>query len=108
MIKTYPIDIIKNAGQVPSTRGGTLSSTYVFSLDQELHYLNHSSTDNVSLVEIMEGLACLLKGVFSRNSLGEIEDAAFCQSNQLGKILPCPCSIGANDLNLIHENIRKR
>jgi hypothetical protein len=91
------------AGQAPSTGGGTLPSTAVTWREADLHYLDHSSTDNVSMVEIMECLACLLKFVFPRNSTGKIEDTAFCQSNQLGKILPCPCSIGANDLNLFHE-----
>lgn len=90
-------------GQAPSTGGGTLPSTAVTWREADLHYLDHSSTDDVSLVEIMECLACLLKFVFPRNSTGKIEDTAFCQSNQLGKILPCPCSIGANDLNLFHD-----
>lgn len=82
---------------------GALASTAVTWREAELHYLDHSSTDDVSLVEIIECLACLFKFVFPRNSTGKIEDTAFCQFNQLGKILPCPCSIGANHFNLFHD-----
>lgn len=91
--------ICSHAGKVPST----LPATTVAWGEPELHYLNHSSTDNFSLIEILECLACLLKFVFSRNSIREIEDTSFCQSHQLGEILPCPSSIGTNDLNLFYE-----
>ncbi|KAJ6744488.1 hypothetical protein OIU79_030759 [Salix purpurea] len=40
---------------------------------KQLHYLNNSSADNFSLVEILECFASLLKTIFSRNSIGKIE-----------------------------------
>lgn len=75
-----------------------------------LHDLNHSSSYDLAMIEILIGAIRLLEFAFPWYGVLEIEGTTLRELHYLRKVLPGPCAIWANDFHLVpnkHERMDK-